>query len=71
MNQKMRFDRVSEDNVLITGSTDGSSVDELYDDCAICQLIKKAKKENREPTMQELMEAFDKANNHNESKRIS
>jgi hypothetical protein len=42
-----------------------SSDDEYYDDCPICRLMKKAEKEGREPTEEELAEAFEKANTQN------
>ena len=42
-----------------------SSGDELHDDCPVCRLIKKAEEEGREPTGEELSEAFVKANTQN------
>lgn len=42
-----------------------SSNDELYDDCPVCRLMKKAEEEGREPTERELEEAFVKANTQN------
>lgn len=35
--------------------------EDLFDDCPICQALKKAKEEGREPTMSEMKEAFQKA----------
>jgi len=33
---------------------------EFFDDCSICQLMKAAKEQGREPTQEELKEAFKK-----------
>ena len=35
--------------------------EEFFDDCPICQLMKAAKEQGREPTLEELKEAFKKA----------
>lgn len=35
--------------------------EEFFDDCPICQLIKLAKEQDREPTLEELKKAFKKA----------
>ena len=35
--------------------------EEFFDDCPICQLMKAAKEQGREPTEEELKEAFKKA----------
>jgi len=35
--------------------------EELYDDCPICRLMKLAKEQGREPTEEELKDAFAKA----------
>ncbi|HEY9584643.1 MAG TPA: hypothetical protein VJI33_03660 [Candidatus Paceibacterota bacterium] len=35
---------------------------EEYDDCPVCQLMKKAEKENRKPSKEELMKAMEEAN---------
>lgn len=35
--------------------------EELFDDCPICRLMKSAKEQGREPTEEELKEAFAKA----------
>lgn len=35
--------------------------EEFFDDCPICQLMKAAKEHGREPTLEELKEAFKKA----------
>ena len=42
-----------------------SSSNEFYDDCPVCRLMKKAEREGREPTEEELEEAFIKANMQN------
>ena len=42
-----------------------SSNEELHDDCPVCRLMKKAEQEGREPTKEELEEAFTKANTQN------
>jgi len=34
---------------------------EFFDDCPICQVMKLAKEQGREPTLEELKEAFKKA----------
>lgn len=34
---------------------------DFFDDCAVCQALKKAKEEGREPTMFEMREAMQKA----------
>lgn len=39
-----------------------SSSDELYDDCPICQAMKKAEEEGRNLNMEELTEVFEMAN---------
>ncbi|MBI2041468.1 MAG: hypothetical protein HYT20_00425 [Candidatus Nealsonbacteria bacterium] len=39
----------------------GSGDDELFDDCPICQAMKAAKEQGKEPTQEELKEAFKKA----------
>lgn len=36
----------------------GPNGDEFYDDCPICRVTKKAREEGREPTEEELKEAF-------------
>ena len=38
-----------------------SSSEEYFDDCPICQTLKKAKEEGREITLRELQEAMGKA----------
>ena len=38
-----------------------NSEDEPYDDCPVCQVVKKAKEENREPTEKEIKEAMEKS----------
>ena len=35
--------------------------EEFFDDCPICQVVKAAKEQGREPTLSELKEAFKKA----------
>jgi len=42
-----------------------SSSEEYFDGCPVCRLMKKVEKEGREPTAQELAEAFEKANTQN------
>jgi hypothetical protein len=42
-----------------------SSSDKYFDDCPVCRLMKKVEKEGRQPTLEELTEAFEKANNQN------
>jgi hypothetical protein len=42
-----------------------SSSDELFDDCPVCRLMKKAEEEGRSPTGEELETAFVKANTQN------
>lgn len=37
---------------------DKESEDEIYDDCPVCQLTKKAKEEGREPTLEEIKQAM-------------
>ncbi len=39
-----------------------SSSDEFFDDCPVCRLMKKAEKEGRPPSEEELKEAFVRAN---------
>jgi DNA-binding protein YbaB len=39
----------------------GPGDDELFDDCPICQAMKAAKEQGKEPTQEELKEAFKKA----------
>ena len=55
------FEKIGEDKVMITGALGGVSQEE-YDDCAVCQLMKKCKEEGREPTEEELMQAMKKPN---------
>jgi hypothetical protein len=35
--------------------------EEFFDDCPICQVVKAAREQGREPTLSELKEAFKKA----------
>ena len=56
----------SKSQKLATGGTYVvSSDDKYYDDCPVCRLMKKAEEEGRQPTEQELEEAFKKANTQN------
>jgi len=50
----------SADYYLVSGGSSGDE-EELFDDCPICQVMKKAKEEGREPTMEELQSAFTNA----------
>lgn len=47
-----------------TGSQEKENVDvwDFFDDCAICQAMKKAQKEERELSLEELEEVFKEAN---------
>lgn len=38
--------------------------DEIYDDCPVCQVMKKAKEEGREPTVEELKKAMQESKEH-------
>jgi len=40
---------------------DKTNNEEFFDDCPICRLMKAAKEQGREPTSEELKEAFRKA----------
>ena len=40
---------------------DKTNNEEFFDDCPICRLMKAAKEQGREPTTEELKEAFKKA----------
>jgi hypothetical protein len=42
-----------------------SSDNEFYDDCPVCRLMKNAEKEGRFLSLEEVEEAFEKANNQN------
>ena len=44
-----------------TGDDPGIGGKMEYDDCPICQMMKKAEEEGREPTMKEMKKAFKKA----------
>jgi len=39
----------------------GGKEEDFYDDCPICQLLKRCKDENREPSEAELRQAFEQA----------
>lgn len=47
-----------EKNLFLVSS---NSEDEIYDDCPVCQAMKKAKEEGREPTTKEIKEAMEKS----------
>jgi hypothetical protein len=48
-----------------------SSDNEFYDDCPVCRLMKNAEKEGRFLSLEEVEEAFEKANNQNQFVRCS
>lgn len=50
-----------EKDLFLVGS---NSEDEIYDDCPVCQLTKKVKKEGREPTLEEIKKAMKESKNH-------
>ena len=43
------------------GNKKSKDDEEFFDDCPICQVMKAAKEQGREPTLEELKEAFKKA----------
>lgn len=62
-NGLMSAEKIGNDEMLVSGSRIGATQEE-YDDCAVCQLMKKAKEEGRSPTTCELEKAFNEVNKH-------
>lgn len=58
-NPNLASEMVGKNTTLASGNYDGSRFEE-YDDCPVCQVMKKAKMEGREPTQEELERAMKK-----------
>lgn len=65
--QDFKKDKIADSNedVLVSGSFDGSPIQE-DDNCAVCQLMRKTQKEGRQPERKEIMDAMEKVNRDNE-----
>lgn len=58
---KFLVSSVSDDKEKDLFLVNSNSEDEIYDDCPVCQVMKKAKEEGREPTMEEIKKAMEES----------